>query len=186
MVPAKTQCPTDWTVEYVGYLMTQWYNTNGRSMYECVDKNPESIPGLNADNYPRIGRFHLVEPYCDDLACPPIVLKKNLLVLFVPDNKLQDQANCKDRKDYSFVHIMCACIMQKLFQMTRYCVSTFYRICRSICSSGLKPVCRLVSWLSLRLSPTCILTSIGIRTCNSYPSPLSLALLAPSLAEVTP
>ena len=23
MVPAKTQCPTDWTVEYVGYLMSE-------------------------------------------------------------------------------------------------------------------------------------------------------------------
>ena len=44
-----THCPTDWTVEYVGYLMTQYYNTNGRSMYECVDKNPERIPNLSQD-----------------------------------------------------------------------------------------------------------------------------------------
>ena len=43
MVPAKTRCPTDWTVEYVGYLMSH----TGRSMYECVDINPESVPGLN-------------------------------------------------------------------------------------------------------------------------------------------
>ena len=78
MVPAKTQCPTDWTVEYVGYLMTQWSNAGGRLMYECVDKNPESIPGLNANNTPRIGRFHLVEPYCDDLSCPPYSAEKEL------------------------------------------------------------------------------------------------------------
>ena len=78
MVPAKTQCPTDWTVEYVGYLMTEYYNHIGRSMYECVDKNPESIRGLNADSHPRIGRFHLVEPYCDDLSCPPYSAEKEL------------------------------------------------------------------------------------------------------------
>ena len=52
MIPAKTQCPTDWTLEYVGYLMTAWVNT-GRTMYECVDKDPESIPGLNFHSNPR-------------------------------------------------------------------------------------------------------------------------------------
>ena len=45
MVPAKTQCPTDWTVEYVGYLLSNYHNNNGRSMYECVHINPESVPG---------------------------------------------------------------------------------------------------------------------------------------------
>ena len=51
-----------------------------------------------------------------------IVLRKNCLVLSVPDNKLQDQANCKDRKDYSFVlmiNLMCAC-MNKFFLNTEY------------------------------------------------------------------
>ena len=43
MVPAKTQCPTDWTVEYVGYLMAE-YRGHSRTMYECVDKDPESVP----------------------------------------------------------------------------------------------------------------------------------------------
>ena len=39
MVPAKTQCPIQCTLEYIGYLMTQYYNQGGRSMYECVDLN---------------------------------------------------------------------------------------------------------------------------------------------------
>ena len=69
MIPAKTQCPANWTVEYVGYLMTEWH-THSRSMYECVDKDPESIPGLNANEGP-IGRFHVVEPVCGGLSCPP-------------------------------------------------------------------------------------------------------------------
>ena len=77
MIPAKTQCPTDWTLEYVGYLMTQHYNY-GRTMYKCVDKNPECLPGLSSNNYPRDGRFHLVEPYCDGLECPPYDADKEL------------------------------------------------------------------------------------------------------------
>ena len=78
MIPAKTQCPTDWTVEYVGYLMTEYYNHDGRLTFECVDKNPENIPGQEANNYQREGRFHLVEPYCDSLSCPPYSAEKEL------------------------------------------------------------------------------------------------------------
>ena len=70
MIPAKTQCPTDWTLEYVGYLMSEYYNFDGRTMYECVDKDPECLPGLRSNNYPRDGTFLLVEPYCDGLECP--------------------------------------------------------------------------------------------------------------------
>ena len=77
MIPAKTQCPGNWTVEYVGYLMTEYYNNNGRLMYECVDKEPESIAGLNAEDRP-IARFHLVEPYCGGIACPPYNAEKEL------------------------------------------------------------------------------------------------------------
>ena len=48
MIPAKTRCPTHWTLEYIGYLMAEKQVHAGRSMYECVDKDPESVPGLNA------------------------------------------------------------------------------------------------------------------------------------------
>ena len=67
MVPAKTQCPTDWTVEYVGYLMAEQHNHGGRSMY---DKNPESVPGLNAYSSPT-AFFYLVEPLCNGLSWAP-------------------------------------------------------------------------------------------------------------------
>ena len=77
MVPAKTQCPTDWTVEYVGYLMAEYYNRDSRTMYECVDKDPESVPGLNAGSDPR-AFFELVEPYCNGLSCPPYDGEKEL------------------------------------------------------------------------------------------------------------
>ena len=51
MIPAKTQCPTNWTLEYDGYLVRERY-IHSRSMYECVEKAPESVPGLNAWSSP--------------------------------------------------------------------------------------------------------------------------------------
>ena len=38
MIPAKTQCPPSWTVEYYGYLMAEdRHNNHGRTTYVCVD-----------------------------------------------------------------------------------------------------------------------------------------------------
>ena len=79
MIPAKTQCPTHWTLEYIGYLMSEYHNRNngGRTMYECVDKDPESVPGLDASSDPT-AFFGLVEPYCNGLSCPPYDAEKEL------------------------------------------------------------------------------------------------------------
>ena len=76
MIPANLHCPTHWTVEYTGYLMTE-NNGHYRSTYECVDKDPESVPGLDAwsgDN----ALFYHVEPNCAGLSCPPYVAQKEL------------------------------------------------------------------------------------------------------------
>ena len=77
MIPAKTQCSTNWTLEYIGYLMSENRSYKSRSMYECIDKNPESIPGLNSNSVPR-AYFLLVEPYCNGLSCPPYDNEKEL------------------------------------------------------------------------------------------------------------
>ena len=77
MIPAKTQCPTNWTLEYIGYLMSQSRGDSAHSMYECVDKDPESIPGLNSISDPR-AMFYLVEPSCSGLSCPPYDAEKEL------------------------------------------------------------------------------------------------------------
>ena len=77
MVPAKIQCPTNWTLEYDGYLASDQRNNNGRTMFECVDKTPESVPGLNGHSDPR-AFFQLVEPYCSGLSCPPYDAGKEL------------------------------------------------------------------------------------------------------------
>ena len=77
MTPAKTQCPTHWTLEYIGYLMTERVGAGGRTTYECVDKDPESVPGLNADSRPAT-YFNPVEPYCNGLSCAPYDDEKEL------------------------------------------------------------------------------------------------------------
>ena len=75
-IPAKTVCPTNWTLEYIGYLMSEFY-TGYRTMYECVDKEPESVPGLNSSSNPT-AYFTLVEPYCSGLSCAPYDDEKEL------------------------------------------------------------------------------------------------------------
>ena len=77
MIPAKTQCPTLWTLEYIGYLMSEYYNRHSCTMYECVDKDPKSAPGLNSGSDPRVF-FELVEPCCNGLSCPPYDAEKEL------------------------------------------------------------------------------------------------------------
>ena len=76
MIPAKLTCPTNWTLEYTGYLMTEHYNHH-RSTYECVDKDPESVPGQDAWSGDSAIFYH-VEPNCAGLSCPPYDAQKEL------------------------------------------------------------------------------------------------------------
>ena len=75
MIPAKLTCPTNWTLEYTGYLMTEHY-THRRSTYECVDKDAESVPGLDGSS--DIAFLYHVEPICGGLSCPPYDAQKEL------------------------------------------------------------------------------------------------------------
>ena len=68
MIPAKTQCPTSWTLEYMGYLMTEYYNHH-RRMFACVDKDSESVPG--GDGSQNGALFYHVEATCNGILCPP-------------------------------------------------------------------------------------------------------------------
>ena len=49
MIPAKIICPTTWTTEYQGYLMTNYHAHKQNTGFECLDKDTESIPGSSAD-----------------------------------------------------------------------------------------------------------------------------------------
>ena len=45
MIPSHYECPAGWYKEYDGYIMRKYYNSEGSSMYNCIDKNLEQIPG---------------------------------------------------------------------------------------------------------------------------------------------
>ena len=74
MIPANMTCPSSWTQEYRGYLMAG-HADNHRYMFECVDRNPESLPG-SAPHDPNTARFCHIESTCNALPCPPYVAGK--------------------------------------------------------------------------------------------------------------
>ena len=55
--------------------MTEAY-THNRNSFECVDKDPESIPGSAADTNGAL--FYHVEGVCNGLPCPPYDPQKEL------------------------------------------------------------------------------------------------------------
>ncbi len=67
MIPAKTSCPQYWTKEYEGYLMSE-HHSYIRSIFECVDKGQESVPGSNADADGAL--FYHVEAHCGTAGLP--------------------------------------------------------------------------------------------------------------------
>ena len=73
MIPAWRHCPNGWTVEYTGYLMSEY---QVKATYECVDLNPQSVPGSHTDTDG--GLFHHVEATCNGLPCPPYDPQKEL------------------------------------------------------------------------------------------------------------
>ena len=48
VVPARDDCPSGWTLEYKGYLMSERHPHHSNT-FECIDKDPESITGSAAD-----------------------------------------------------------------------------------------------------------------------------------------
>ena len=83
MIPAKATCPSSWTREYYGYLMTGYIGNHdddvrGRYMFECVDRDQESLPsGSHANTNGAV--FHHVEAVCNHgLPCPPYNPTKEL------------------------------------------------------------------------------------------------------------
>ena len=48
MVPAKYTCPSGWTREYYGYLMSEHFK-HSRSQYTCTDTTFKSVIGSSAN-----------------------------------------------------------------------------------------------------------------------------------------
>ena len=78
MIPAQLTCPQSWTREYYGYLMAERYVRNHhRTMFECMDQNPQSIPGSEADTNGAL--FYHTEVKCSrGIPCPPYDTQKEV------------------------------------------------------------------------------------------------------------
>ena len=75
MIPASTTCPTSWTEEYKGYLMTESSSYRGNSAYECVDQHAENIAGTQRNTNGALF-CHVVGACGAGLPCPPFVKNK--------------------------------------------------------------------------------------------------------------
>ena len=69
MIPARTSCYGDWTLEYHGYLMAGKDNRSGSYNHICMDSSPEFLEGGDSSNNQNI--LYLVEAQCGSLKCPP-------------------------------------------------------------------------------------------------------------------
>ncbi|XP_041379621.1 uncharacterized protein LOC121392499 [Gigantopelta aegis] len=75
MIPAKVSCPKSWTREYYGYLMTSFFGHNRNALYECVDHNPDIIPGTAKDTNGAL--FYFTVAMCNyGLPCRPYIPKR--------------------------------------------------------------------------------------------------------------
>lgn len=68
MIPAKLDCPQNWTLQYHGYLGASYYSDRGTE-FICVDSEPEYFEGLRqVDNDGLL--IYPVQMRCGVLPCP--------------------------------------------------------------------------------------------------------------------
>ena len=72
MLPATTQCPSGWTEEYQGYMMSAHYSHDSPMRAICVDRLPETIPNSGA-NTGSAAAAYLMGAMCGILPCTPYV-----------------------------------------------------------------------------------------------------------------
>ena len=75
MIPAKYECPSGWTREYFGYLMSA-HHLYHRSQFSCVDHSLTSVIGSSHNHNGFL--FYTVEGVCGSLPCPPYSQDKEL------------------------------------------------------------------------------------------------------------
>jgi len=78
MIPARTQCPDGWTIEYAGYLAaayTRSTRAHERTSYMCWDEAPEvAVGGINQNQT----RIYPVEVQCGTLPCSVYITGREL------------------------------------------------------------------------------------------------------------
>ena len=70
MIPGRNVCPAGWTREYKGYLMAA-YHRHYRTMYTCMDENPDYTRGTHASLDGAL--FYFVQGACGSLPCKPYI-----------------------------------------------------------------------------------------------------------------
>ena len=76
MMPARKDCPSGWTEEYHGYLMTSHHGHKNQKDFVCIDKDPEYVPGSHKDMNGAL--LYHVEGQCGSLPCLPYVQYREL------------------------------------------------------------------------------------------------------------
>ncbi|PVD19679.1 hypothetical protein C0Q70_20169 [Pomacea canaliculata] len=69
MIPGTNKCPTGWSSEYTGLLMSGYDGHAGSTEFICVDSKLEGRNSSSANNNGRL--LYLVAGYCGSLPCPP-------------------------------------------------------------------------------------------------------------------
>ena len=75
MMPARTSCPTSWTREYYGYLMSEHKNHHPTS-FVCIDRSMGAVTGRRGNE--AAGDLWHVEADCTGMPCPPYSNYKEL------------------------------------------------------------------------------------------------------------
>ena len=72
MIPGTNKCPSGWTREYYGYLMTSHYDHAHPSEFVCVDVDAEVVPGSHRDTNGAL--LYVVQGDCGHaLPCKPYI-----------------------------------------------------------------------------------------------------------------
>ena len=76
MMPARNDCPSGWTEEYHGYLMTSYHGYRHSNEFICVNGNPEYVPGSEDNKNGAL--LYPVEGVCGSVPCLPYVAGREL------------------------------------------------------------------------------------------------------------
>ena len=76
MMPARNVCPSGWTEEYHGYLMSGYFNHKKGYEFVCVDKDAEAVPGTQGNKNGAL--LYPIEGQCGSLPCNPYIAGREL------------------------------------------------------------------------------------------------------------
>lgn len=80
MIPGTNKCPSGWTREYKGHLMTSHYNHAHSSDYVCTDEGAEVVDGGHSGTNGAL--LHLVQRTGHALPCGPYISGHELTLHF--------------------------------------------------------------------------------------------------------